>query len=482
MYSNRFLTASFLLILATACSSNDLTQPGLDAFHPTGAITVSLTSASPPSVAYSITLSPAKATLAVGSTLQLSGIIQSVTGSDLTTTYKSQVTFVSNDTTIAKVSSTGLITGKRAGVVAITGRLGTLSGVSMITVGAGTSGSTVYSITLSPAKATLAVGSTLQLNEIIQSATGLDLTTTYKSQVTFVSNDTTIAKVTSTGLITGKRAGVVAITGRLGTLSGVSMITVGTGTPASVASSITLSPATVTLAVGSTIQLSEVIKSATDLDLTTTYKSQVTFVSNDTTIAKVSSTGLVTGKRAGVATITAKLGTLSGVSKITVSTPPGAVSSPISSLALLSDDFKSYSSTTSFLANVSSNIGGTGNYLTSLYNDGVSAKLAQIDPTVSTTDTRRSSTRSLVGCRPARRSGSTSPNGKVLTKMWFRAKIRFSPGFSTTGVLVPPAPNSANAYKLLGWGWNTYDGSGRLEITNTNQYDFYWTPISNGSA
>jgi hypothetical protein len=54
--------------------------------------------------------------------------------------------------------------------------------------------------------------------------------------------------------------------------------------------------------------------------------------------------------------------------------------------------------------------------------------------------------------------------------MWFRTKIRFSPGFTTTGTLT----NSANAYKLLGWGWNTYDGSGRLEITNTNQYDFYW--------
>jgi hypothetical protein len=70
------------------------------------------------------------------------------------------------------------------------------------------------------------------------------------------------------------------------------------------------------------------------------------------------------------------------------------------------------------------------------------------------------------------------PNGKTLAKMWFRAKIRFSPGFTTTGTL----SNSANAYKLLGWGWNTYDGSGRLEITNTSQYDFYWTPLSNGSG
>ena len=62
------------------------------------------------------------------------------------------------------------------------------------------------------------------------------------------------------------------------------------------------------------------------------------------------------------------------------------------------------------------------------------------------------------------------PNGKTLRVIWLRAKIRFSPGFTTTGTLT----NSANAYEFLGWTWNTDDGSGRVEITNTNQYDFYW--------
>jgi hypothetical protein len=66
-----------------------------------------------------------------------------------------------------------------------------------------------------------------------------------------------------------------------------------------------------------------------------------------------------------------------------------------------------------------------------------------------------------------------------LAHIWFRAKVRFSPGFTTTGTLA----SSANAYKLLGWGWNTYDGSGRLEITNTSQYQLYWGPTSkNGGA
>jgi len=55
------------------------------------------------------------------------------------------------------------------------------------------------------------------------------------------------------------------------------------------------------------------------------------------------------------------------------------------------------------------------------------------------------------------------------THIWYRVKVRFSPGFTTTGTLA----NSSNAYKLLSWGWNGADGSGRLEITNTTQYELY---------
>lgn len=55
-----------------------------------------------------------------------------------------------------------------------------------------------------------------------------------------------------------------------------------------------------------------------------------------------------------------------------------------------------------------------------------------------------------------------------LSHLWYRAKVRFSPGFTTTGTLT----NSANAYKLLSWGWQGC-GSGRVEITNTDQYDVY---------
>ncbi len=62
------------------------------------------------------------------------------------------------------------------------------------------------------------------------------------------------------------------------------------------------------------------------------------------------------------------------------------------------------------------------------------------------------------------------PNGKTLTNMWFRAVIRFSPGFTTLGT----TPNSANAYKLLGWSWAGANGRGGLGFTNTDAYTFTW--------
>ena len=61
-----------------------------------------------------------------------------------------------------------------------------------------------------------------------------------------------------------------------------------------------------------------------------------------------------------------------------------------------------------------------------------------------------------------------------LGTMWFRAKVRFSHGFTTTGTLT----NSSNAYKLFGWNYADSYGSGRLEITNTTQYQLYYGSLT----
>jgi hypothetical protein len=260
---------------------------------------------------------------------------------------------------------------------------------------------------------------------------------------------------------------------------------------------ISVAPSSVTVAIGAKTTLSSVIKDASGQLLPGLRSSWAEWYSSDTTIAKVGMTsGVVTGVHSGVVTITAVAGLASAKSNVTVNgtssptplpptpTPPTPVpptptppssGTGLSGLGLISDDFTKYSSTAAFLANVTSNIGGTGG-LGSLYGDGANANLAQIDPSV-----QYNGHAALKYNQPG--GVSNTPELWVrlpqsLSVMWLRAKIRFSPGFTTTGTL----GNSANAYKMLGWAWDTYDGSGRVEIANTSQYQLYWTALAKSTG
>ena len=134
---------------------------------------------------------------------------------------------------------------------------------------------------------------------------------------------------------------------------------------------------------------------------------------------------------------------------------------------IVSDDFTHYSSTADLERNISSLAGGTGDYHTVLYSDGLNGQLATLDNTVLYNGHATMKYKQPGG-------GMSTPQLHVYfpaaTHIWYRVKVRFSPGFTTTGVLT----NSANAYKLISWGWsNGFDGSGRIEISNTTQYELY---------
>jgi len=138
----------------------------------------------------------------------------------------------------------------------------------------------------------------------------------------------------------------------------------------------------------------------------------------------------------------------------------------LSGFAVTSDDFTKYASTADLLHNITSNAGGTGDPHTSLYSDGGNASLVELDNTV-----RYNGHATMKYNQP----GGVDLTPQLyayfsgLSHIWYRVKVRFSPGFTTTGTLT----NSANAYKLISWGWSGADGSGRIEITNTSQYELY---------
>lgn len=117
--------------------------------------------------------------------------------------------------------------------------------------------------------------------------------------VTFSSNATSVATVSSEGIITGVAAGNARITATAeaansGTVSAYVDITV----TAIAVTGVTVSPASASIAVDATQQLTATISPSNATN------KNVTWSSDATSVATVSSTGLVTAKAAGTATIT----------------------------------------------------------------------------------------------------------------------------------------------------------------------------------
>src|SRR5207247_310288 len=109
----------------------------------------------------------------------------------------------------------------------------------------------------------------------------------------------------------------VTATSHPGNVSTPASVTV-TGCPVPVAS-VTVSPATASVPAGQTVQLTATLKDANGNTLT---GRTVTWSSDNTAVATVSRSGLVSGVVAGAATITATSEAKTGTSAITVTAPP----------------------------------------------------------------------------------------------------------------------------------------------------------------
>ena len=249
---------------------------------------------------------------------------------------------------------------------------------------------------------------------------------------------------------------------------------------------VAVTPNLTSVAVGDSVRIGITMKDTSGNVISSTSGVQVHWSSSDTAAAQVTQSGSVIGRKNGIVTITASADGISGTStvtvdtgnKVTATTTPTSTTSTTSTLAgsglsgvaFSADDFTHYHSTTDLRANISSLAGGTGNYKVVLYNDGANAQLVSLDTAVRYNGhaTMRYDQPGGIATTPTLHH--VFPAGTSLTKMWLRAKIRFSPGYTTTGTLT----NSANAYKMLGWGWSGFNGRGSLEISNTNQYLLYW--------
>lgn len=169
-------------------------------------------------------------------------------------------------------------------------------------------------VVLSPATSAVTTGAQIQFSASGTVANG----DTVAVSITYTA---TGGSISGTGMYTaGQTVGTyrVIASANGGALADTSAVTVAATSPP--VASVTVTPATASLAVGLTQQLQITLKDATGAVLT----GPVSWSSSNTAVATVSSSGLVSGKVAGAVTITATSGGVSGTAAITVTAVPVA--------------------------------------------------------------------------------------------------------------------------------------------------------------
>jgi uncharacterized protein YjdB len=192
----------------------------------------------------------------------------------------------------------------------------------------------VASVSVTPASSSLLIGATAQLSAVTRDANNNVLT---GRAVTWSSSNSAVSRVSTSGLVTAVAAGSATITATSETKTGTAVTTVSAPAPAPVAT-VTVSPASSTLLVGATVQLSATMRDAGNNVLAGRV---VTWASANPGIASVSSTGLVRGVGAGSTTITATSETKTGTATENVQAQPPPP--PPGGTLLFQEDFENTS-------------------------------------------------------------------------------------------------------------------------------------------
>jgi uncharacterized protein YjdB len=258
-----------------------------------------------PKTTNSLTITPVADTVATGDTVRLGATLKDDAGNVLT---GHPVTWTSSDITVATVSGSGLVTGVAAGQATITASSEEARNSAVVTVRP-----PVASVTVTPATASVVIPLTLQLTATPKDAGGNVLTGLH---VAWGSNRPAWGTVSPTGLVTAvaettfATSVTITITAAVGGASGTARITV----LPSVAS-VAVTPNTVSIVAGSSVQLTAIPRDQYGHDLADRV---VTWATDNPTAATVSNAGLVTAVSHGSATITATSEGRTGTAQITL--------------------------------------------------------------------------------------------------------------------------------------------------------------------
>ena len=292
-----------------------------------------------------VAVSPTSANVAVGATRQMSVTLTSAAGATLT---GRAVTWTSSAPATATVSSAGLVKAVKTGIAIITATSEGVSGTATINVTA-VKPSTVTNLAVASVSDTSATLSFTEVNDGTGRPASYEVRfaagTLSWGSAPDVANGTCKVPVAGTAIgakrtctVLGLAAAkayqfqVVAFRGTLnvnavfGALSNKASGTTLAKSVAAPVASVTLAPATASLAAGATQQLTATLKDSSGNTLT---GRTITWASSAPAVATVNASGLVTAVAAGSATITATSETKSGTAAITVTAPvvtnPGTV-------------------------------------------------------------------------------------------------------------------------------------------------------------
>ncbi|MBC7894573.1 MAG: Ig domain-containing protein, partial [Cytophagaceae bacterium] len=281
--------------VATVSSSGSVTAVGAGSATITASIgsvngAAAIVVTTPPPVVASVTVSPATASLLTGGTQQLVATAKDASGGVIPGL---TFTWTTSASQVATISSGGLVTAVAAGSATITATSGTVTGTSAITVT--TPPPSVASVSVTPTGTTIMEGQGQQLTATALDASGK---TVPGKVATWTSSDAAVATVSASGMLSGVQAGKVTITATIDGIAGTAPYTV-TIIPVH---AVTVTPANATILTTQTVALSATLTGPNGQTLPPTGRT-LTWTSSNSSIATVSSSGVVSGVAAGTTTI-----------------------------------------------------------------------------------------------------------------------------------------------------------------------------------
>lgn len=253
----------------------------------------------------SVAIQPRSATIQRAATIQLSATITDQTGAIVA---DRSPAWTSSNAGVAIVSASGLVTAIAPGSASIAAELDGKADTATISVVA----VPVGSVTVQPGTTALTVGQTMTLTATVRDANGAVVT---DRSVAWTSSSAAVASVNQDGVVKALGTGSAVISATSEGSSGSATVTV---TIAPVAS-ISLQPTSTTLQRNMTATFTPTLKDASGNVLT---GRTVTWSSADSTVARVSSSGVVTAVGLGATVITAASEGKSASASVTVAPGP----------------------------------------------------------------------------------------------------------------------------------------------------------------